>query len=373
MNGSAVPTTRYAEPGEVTLFADPADMPMGCQALFPLADAADGEWPFFASLAWYRTVIDHATPAGDEACFAVSHEAGRPAAIFPMRRVAGRVCESLTTPYTCLYSPLIAPGLGRAAIARAGFAFGRFCRNAARVRFDALASEWAHLEPLLDGVRRSGLLVQRFDHFGNWHQPVAGLSWERYLDARPGALRQTVRRKLGKAERDVGTRFEIVTGPDGLEAGIEAFEQVYRRSWKEPEPFPDFQAALMRQMASCGVLRLGVLRIGGEPVAVQLWIVQNGRAMVLKLAHDEAFKAVSPGTVLTAAMLRRLLDQEHVADIDFGRGDDPYKGLWASERRQRIGVLLLNPFRARGLATLGLQALGRGRRTVLSLAGRARA
>ncbi len=94
--------------------------------------------------------------------------------------------------------------------------------------------------------------------------------------------------------------------------------------------------------------------------------------MVLKLAHDEAFKPASPGTVLTAAMLRRLLDDERVSEIDFGRGDDPYKRQWASQRRQRIGLLLVNPLRARGLATLGRQALGHGRRAALSLAGRLR-
>jgi CelD/BcsL family acetyltransferase involved in cellulose biosynthesis len=82
---------------------------------------------------------------------------------------------------------------------------------------------------------------------------------------------------------------------------------------------------------------------------------------VLKLAHDEAFKAHSPGTVLTALMLRRLLDQEHVARIDFGRGDDAYKQGWATKRRQRIGVLLVNPWRASGMAALARHALGRVR------------
>ena len=361
----------------MALFADPAEMPPDCDALFA-AGTSDALFPagvsdgLFGSRAWYRNVVRHGLTAGTTACFAVWREAGRPMAIFPMRRDADGTTRSLTTPYSCLYFPLLAPDIERAAILRAGLAFGRFCRPAASVRLDAIAPEWRGLDPLLEGVRRAGLVVQRFDHFGNWHEPVAGCGWKAYLDSRPGALRETVRRKLGKAERDPDTRVEVLDGTADLEDGIAAFESVYRRSWKEPEPFPEFNAGLMRQTAPIGLLRLGILRIGGAPVAAQLWIVENGRATVLKLAHDEAFKPASPGTVLTAAMLRRLLDDERVTEIDFGRGDDPYKRQWASQRRQRIGLLLVNPLRARGLATLGLQAAGRGRRAALTLAGRLR-
>jgi CelD/BcsL family acetyltransferase involved in cellulose biosynthesis len=73
---------------------------------------------------------------------------------------------------------------------------------------------------------------------------------------------------------------------------------------------------------------------------------------VLKLAHDEAFKAHSPGTVLTAMMIRHLLDNERVTRIDFGRGDDAYKQGWAVERQQRVGVVLVDPGRPAGLVAL---------------------
>ena len=58
-------------------------------------------------------------------------------------------------------------------------------------------------------------------------------------------------------------------------------------------------------------------------------------------------------------MLRPLLDQEHVVQIDFGRGDDAYKQGWATQRRQRVGVLLVNPWRGSGMAALTRHALGR--------------
>ena len=58
-------------------------------------------------------------------------------------------------------------------------------------------------------------------------------------------------------------------------------------------------------------------------------------------------------------MLRHLLDEEHVAEIDFGRGDDAYKQDWARERRQRIGLVLANPLRPAGLALALRHHLGR--------------
>jgi CelD/BcsL family acetyltransferase involved in cellulose biosynthesis len=116
-------------------------------------------------------------------------------------------------------------------------------------------------------------------------------------------------------------------------------------------------------MADLGLVRFALWSLGSTPVAVQLWVVEKcRRATVLKLAHDEAFNAHSPGTVLTALTLRHLLDQEHVAEIDFGRGDDDYKQGWTAQRRQRIGLLLIDPWRPSGALQLGRHTLGRLRR-----------
>jgi CelD/BcsL family acetyltransferase involved in cellulose biosynthesis len=79
---------------------------------------------------------------------------------------------------------------------------------------------------------------------------------------------------------------------------------------------------------------------------------------VLKLAHDEAARAASPGTVLTALMIRRLLGEDRVRVLDFGRGDDPYKRLWVGSRRRRIGLVLADPLSPQGLAALGRQWAG---------------
>ena len=307
---------------------------------------------FFAGLPWWQTMLEAGLPKGAEPRLLLWESS----ALFPMQRLASGRLESLANPYTCLYQPLLMPNLPPETIQKIGQALGRYCREWPTVRLDALPRDSAWLPPLLAGLRAAGLVAAPFDHFGNRYEPVAGQSWETYLQSRPGSLRETIRRKLRRVTH------EIITTPDALEAGITTYEDIYARSWKVPEPYPAFNATMMRHAATAGLLRLGLLRAGETPIAAQIWIVANRQAAVLKLAHDETHKPLSPGTLLTALMIRDLLDTEHVAELDFGRGDDPYKELWTTQRRQRIGLMLINPRRPAGLAALARHLLGRTRR-----------
>ena len=322
-----------------------------------LADQSD---TVFGSRLWWDTISRFALQPGSSVCFVLCRVNGRPAGLFPMRQTRSPPgLDGFSTPYSCLYAPAIADGLTEPVRLAVFRAFARFCRRWGTVRLDALDAGWAHWPVLLAGARAAGLLPRQFDHFGNWHEPVAGLHWNAYLARRPGALRETVRRRLKRSAGIAGARFTQFADPASIETGIAAFESVYARSWKEPEPFPAFNAALIRATAQVGWARIGVWSIGDQPVAAQFWVVHHGTATVLKLAHDEAFKAHSPGTVLTALILKNLLDDEQVTGLDFGRGDDPYKQGWAGERRQRIGVVLINPLRASGVLALARHTLGR--------------
>ena len=304
----------------------------------------------FDSQAWYETVCATALPATAEALFVTVSVAGVAIALFPMRRDVTRI-GALTTPYTCLWRPLTARGLDAGLLHRIGHVFGRWCRHWATLRLDALDLRDPDWPVLLDGIRDAGLAALPFDHFGNWTTSAGALGWETYLAARPGALREAIRRR-GKKLRAEGATLRIVTEPSEVDDGIAAYEAVYAKSWKEPEPFPRFNAALMRVCASQGRLRLGLLQQHGETLAAQFWAVQSGRATVLKLAHDETRKASSPGTVLTALMVQHLLEQDRVITLDFGRGDDDYKQSWTDTRAQREGLILANPWRPGGLAAV---------------------
>lgn len=338
-------------------------------AAFPPPDAdavlpAPGQGDFFVSRTWYACVAAHALPPGARAEAAAAHGLW-----LALRREGARLA-SLTVPYSQSWAPLAAPGADWRA---AGRALAALWRGRPPGMLDTMDPATPGLEAFLEGLREGGLRVLRHDHVGSWHQAwPAGLDWEGYLAERPARLRNTIRRRL---ERAAGTlRAEILAAPGpALEAGIAAFEAVRARSWKPAEPFPAFDAALMRAAAALGQLRLGVLRRAGcgSPVAAQYWILDHGgrRALLPKLFHDEGAREASPGTVLTAHMIRHLIEADGVRALDFGRGDDPYKRLWVAERRQRIGVVLADPRHPAGALAILRHHAGRARRRLL--AGRA--
>lgn len=348
MNGSGLPSTPSAR---ARVLATLGELPAACAGWLAAAEPQ-------SSRAWLDATLEAALPEGVMPRFVLVEEAGKPLAVLPLLTGRGGAWQSLTTPYTCLYRIVGDPILDDAGWRRVGRAAAALLRRHGPVRLEALDPDAAGLAAFLSGLRAGGVLSLPYAHFGNWHEPVAGLGWQGYLATRPGALRETIRRRLRAAERDAAVAMHVAVGSGEVAAGLAAYESVYARSWKVPEPFPRFNAALLPRLAAEGWLRLAVLWCGDEPVAAQYWTVWQGTATVLKLAHDEKRKAMSPGTVLTAMMVRRLLDEEGAAELDLGRGDDGYKGGWASRRRQRIGVVLADPLRPAGLASVARYTAG---------------
>jgi hypothetical protein len=192
--------------------------------------------------------------------------------------------------------------------------------------------------------REAGMLARAFRKAGwaafvrpcdvNHYLPVGGRSFAEYWAARPGQLRETVRRKGRKGVVDLHIATEF-SGTDWA-----AYESVYRLSWKPGEGSPEFLRQFAMAEGAAGRLRLGVARIAGKPVAAQFWTVEAGTAFIHKLAHDELAKKHSPGTLLSAALFEHVIDRDKVSEIDFGTGDDPYKRDWMEAVRTRHAVIL---------------------------------
>ena len=304
----------------------------------------------FSSDAWFATLRAHGFEAESRLRILLARAPARDTSLALPMAGSGEL-GSLSNYYSCLYGPITAGPEIDPSLLLAIFRHVRGARDKpATLRFAPLDAQGAFVNALRNALVTSGYLADTYFCFGNWYLEVAGRTYAEYFAALPAALRNTILRRERRLSREGAWSVAIHAGTgDGLEASIADFEAVYANSWKGPEPFPRFIPALCRTAAQQGWLRLGVLKLGGRPIAAQLWLQHAGKAMIYKLAYDQACERFSPGSILTAALMRHAIDTDRATEVDYLSGDDAYKREWMSHRRERIGVVAFDPATVGGL------------------------
>lgn len=351
-------------PLAVRSYPDIASMPASAIELF---NDAETDYPEFAA-GWFANL--HQTVFGDDpgVRYYVAEHTGQPVAILPVRLARygiARWVEALGNYYTSLYTPILAPEANELELA--GLLQAASCDHGGAhvMRFAPMDPAAPAYAATLAALRSIGWIPFRYFCFGNWYLKVA-TDWDTYLVQRDGRLRNTLKRKGKKFAAEGGT-LEIVIDPAQAEDATADFNQVYSRSWKKPEPYPEFIPGLIRWLAAKGWLRMGIARLRGQAIAAQLWIVQANKACIFKLAYDETYAKHAAGTLLTAHLMQHVIDRDHVKEVDYLIGDDEHKKLWMSHRRERWGIVAYNPVSMIGLSLLGKEVTGRTLRKVMSM------
>jgi CelD/BcsL family acetyltransferase involved in cellulose biosynthesis len=345
-------------------YASFADLPACYEQLL----AGGKSTSFFHSLPWYQnlsaTAIDR-----DEKLLILSTESenGTPTAVLPLRHTIAarrglrlRTLSSLSNYYTTRYAPILNASCSLPDTLKSlAFAVRTKTPSWDVVNLKPLDHDLILFPGLVDAFRDAGMVVQTYFCHGNWYYPVNGKSYKEYLDSLRSSVRNIALSKNKKLERTGRARVEIITGREGLDSAIQAYEKVYSASWKNEEPYPQFVPGLIRTCADNGWLRLGVAYIDKEPAAAQLWIISNGVASIYKIAYDQKFKELSVGSYLMMHMMQQALDVDRVHEVDYLSGDDRYKSDWMSHRREQWGVLAMNPRTIGGLLAITRHLGGR--------------
>ena len=318
------------------------------QGIPALAALLDAQTAPFDRREWFAALAGH---CGLKPVFALACEGDR-AALLPLMETRDGLA-ALANWYSFRWHPLLSPGAGPLLAAIARDLAGR----THRLLLAPLPDESGETQALALALRGAGwrLATDRCD--SNHVLPVAGRSFATCLQSRPGALRGTLKRKRRQVEIVLHRRFDA--------DAWEHYEAIYRASWKPEEGAPAFLRSFAETEGAAGRLRLGIGYTGGgapRAIAAQLWTVEHGTAFIHKLAHDQAAASLSPGTVLTAALLEEVIERDRVGLVDFGTGDDRYKRDWMDSVRPRYRIEALHPGNPRawpGLARRAARRLAR--------------
>lgn len=349
--------------------------PPGCEAVAgfqdlrqrPIWDRMAGASPtVFETPQWFENLAATcAVPGASPLILAVDEPGG--CSILPVRRLGWGRVEALSNYYASLYGPAMTER-GRAGAHARAFAQWFAAHGTSALRLHPVDAGTPFWQAFIEGLREHGYWVDQYFAFGNWHHPCAGTDWATYLATRPSRLRNTIVRTRRKLQSDASFDVRILdatASPADMERAVEEFQAVYARSWKKPEPHPQFVGSFCRLAHAHGWLRIGVCHLDGQPVAAQIWLVKAGVASIFKLAYDERYSKRGVGTVLSAALSEHVLDVDRVREIDFLAGDDPYKSEWMNCRRERHGIVAFRPGTATGLLLAAKHYGARGVRRLL--------
>lgn len=303
----------------------------------------------FDRLAWWQGLAEH---CGIDPLLAVARD-GNGTAVLPLQRAESGL-SGLANWYSFHLRPVTSPNANAAELLTA---LARdLAKRAPRLVLSGLPDEDGSADLTEFAFRKAGWIALREACDTNHVLHLHGRRYEDYLAGRPGPLRTTLKRKTAKVDTRIFRQFDAEAWAD--------YEDIYGESWKPSEGSPDFLRAFAQAEGTAGRLRLGVAYAEGRAVAAQMWTVEGGTAFIHKLAHREDAKPLSPGTVLSAALFREVIDIDGVALIDFGTGNDGYKRDWMEEVRPRYRLDLIRPEAPRNWVFLARHALKRlaGRR-----------
>jgi len=173
-------------------------------------------------------------------------------------------------------------------------------------------------------------------------------SVESYTQARPSQLKNTIKRKTKKLDKENDWSIEYATDVNSFNLLFNAYKEIYQSSWKGEEfSFAFIEAVCLSALAQ-QQLKLAVLFVDGTPAAAQIWFVANKRASIFKLAYDEAYKDLSVGSILTMNLFQHVIEHDAVKEVEYGTGNETYKKDWVEQLRQRVIIDIYNEKTLRG-------------------------
>lgn len=229
--------------------------------------------------------------------------------------------------------------------------------------FDRIPAESALVPALQKALRGRGLVVVRpaspsptlaLDE--GWSEPESQFNSGRRSDFRRAARKAA---ELGEVEYVLAC-----PAPADFEARFAEAIAVEMGGWKQSagtaiaaDPVKEaFFRAYLGAECRAGNLRIGLMRIGGKAVAMQLGVVRAGRLWLYKIGYDESYRQCSPGTLL---MLHTVGEAERsgFAAVEFLGAPEPWiTALWTRADRPCLRVRTY-PVTLAGLVALAGDAL----------------
>jgi CelD/BcsL family acetyltransferase involved in cellulose biosynthesis len=224
-----------------------------------------------------------------------------------------------------------------------------------------------HLALLETAARQAGLVYEVLDRKPGVVIPLPA-TWEEYLAGRSSNARRNIQRERRKLENIGPLRFHLVKTPEEFDRMWPRFVELHQQRWEHEgkagcfasELFTRFHRQLTAKLLPLNKVRLAVLFVGEQPVAMRFAFVHERRVYCYQSGRDPRFDHIAVGNVLMGFCLERAI-QDGKCYYDFLKGVTPNKARWSKTLQYQISVRIARPG-AKELLRGGIEKLAALRR-----------
>lgn len=179
--------------------------------------------------------------------------------------------------------------------------------------------------------------------------PISG-DFDSFLAAKNKKFRYKYRQRLRFLEDNPDHTMQWFVQVADVERLLADILQIEARSWKATSNVDisgnaaekRYYEFLLPFLAEQGGLMANVFYVKDQPVAYNLCCNRDGWVGQLKTSFDEAYKPLSPGSIVIDAAIKAAFDAE-ATEFDFLGHADQHKLSWSKHTRDHVDMYLFGP------------------------------
>ena len=169
-----------------------------------------------------------------------------------------------------------------------------------------------------------------------WISRVNSRSFAEYLEARPFAVHESLRLA------NEGPEFETQIFRQFNDDAWSILEALLGQGLGNTDALESLEKELAVAEGMAGTVRLGVCSVDGTAVAAQFWTVENGLALIHRVAQLDGHAAATGATILTSALFRQAIDVDRIEAIEWADEHDDQMADWMDERAPLVRIDAFN-------------------------------
>jgi CelD/BcsL family acetyltransferase involved in cellulose biosynthesis len=174
-------------------------------------------------------------------------------------------------------------------------------------------------------------------------------NFESYFSHLRPQFRRNFRRAQKKLRRDFKVSYQIHCESESVNHNLKIFIDLHQKRWRAQKQsgvfadrtFRNFHIDVAKSFAKKGWLALFFLLLDDEPVAATYCFRYASKLYGYLSGHDPQYSEYGVGNLLLLHMIKNSIE-EGLFEVDFMRGDEPYKKRWNARVRKNIQARIMS-------------------------------